>query len=105
MNQKFPESSAVVTKEWKYVKYPTQDYEQFFHLATDPYELNDLLHHRVNGTASNTTLSSEQQQILSQLQRKFTVLREAAISPPNGTDTPRCIDREYGAHMFAVSTF
>ena len=92
MNQKFPESSAVVTKEWKYVKWPTKGYEQLFHLATDPHELNDLLNGGVSGAPNSTELSTQHKEIISQLQRKYDQLRDTAVSP-NATDKPKCEKR------------
>jgi arylsulfatase len=37
-----PSSEALVSREWKYFFWPEHDYEQLFHLATDPGEQNDL---------------------------------------------------------------
>jgi len=38
-----PSSTALVRKEWKYINWPNQhDYDQIFHLKSDPLELNDM---------------------------------------------------------------
>ncbi len=37
-----PSSQALVRKDWKYFYWPGHDYEQLFHLETDPLEENDL---------------------------------------------------------------
>jgi arylsulfatase len=36
-------SFALVTKEWKYIYWPQQDYEQLFHRSIDPYDEWDTL--------------------------------------------------------------
>lgn len=38
----FPSSTALVRKDWKYIKFPENGYQQFFNLVKDPYELDDL---------------------------------------------------------------
>mmetsp|Transcript_19265 Transcript_19265/g.28858 ORF Transcript_19265/g.28858 Transcript_19265/m.28858 type:complete len:617 (+) Transcript_19265:117-1967(+) len=37
-----PSSTALVRKQWKYIKWPAHDYEQLFNLEEDPLENNDL---------------------------------------------------------------
>ena len=78
----FPESAAVVSKEWKYVKWNATDYEQLFHLPSDPYELKDLRN------------ESRTQQILGLLRRRFVQVEEASIAP-EATDKPQCVRRLY----------
>lgn len=78
----FPASAALVTKEWKYVKWPDIGYEQLFHLTKDPYELTDLRN------------ESSTQQILDLLRRRFVQLEEVAIAP-GATEKPVCKPRLY----------
>lgn len=40
--KKIPKSSALVRKDFKYIRYDNQDVESFFHLAVDQMELNDI---------------------------------------------------------------
>jgi len=42
INGLIEQSSALVRKDWKYIKWPKQDYEQLFNLKNDPLEINDL---------------------------------------------------------------
>jgi arylsulfatase A-like enzyme len=39
---RIPASEALVQREWKYMFWPAQNYEQLFHLTTDPREEADL---------------------------------------------------------------
>ena len=39
---RIPSSQALVRKDWKYFYWPGHDYEQLFHLETDPLEATDL---------------------------------------------------------------
>jgi len=39
---RIPSSQALVRRDWKYFYWPDHDYEQLFHLETDPLEENDL---------------------------------------------------------------
>lgn len=38
---KFPASTALVRKEWKYMFWPELQFEQLFHISVDPKEQND----------------------------------------------------------------
>jgi len=87
-----PQSSALVRKEWKYLKWPDHGYEQLFNLENDPYEINDL---------RNT---SEFAGILDEMRKQHDVLKLKVMAPtipgskcdpltPPGTDTsgfPKC---------------
>lgn len=86
----FPESSALITKKWKYIRWSSQDnYEQLFDLQNDPYELHDVLAEQ--GANSNATTS-----ILQKLRARYQVLRDLAV-PTNDTGRQTCQKREYGA--------
>ncbi len=41
-NGRIPASEALVQREWKYMFWPAQNYEQLFHLVADPREETDL---------------------------------------------------------------
>jgi arylsulfatase A-like enzyme len=41
-NGRIPPSEALVQREWKYLFWPAANYEQLFHLTTDPREETDL---------------------------------------------------------------
>jgi arylsulfatase A-like enzyme len=96
--RQFPDSTAVVTKEWKYVKWPSKgNYEQLFYLPKDPYELNDLLrplpHRNESSRRSSSTIASTTttgfepefiEQILGLLRKRYDQLKKAATtSSPN----------------------
>ena len=38
-----PASTALVRKEWKYIKWPKHNREELFHLTEDPLEINDVI--------------------------------------------------------------
>jgi arylsulfatase A-like enzyme len=40
-----PSSTALVRKDYKYMRYPDWNVEQLFDLVNDPYEYNDLVNH------------------------------------------------------------
>lgn len=44
---KIPKSSALVRKDFKYLKYDNLGVESLFHLASDPMELNDVINNTV----------------------------------------------------------
>lgn len=58
-----PASEALVTKDWKYVRWPEYAREQLFQLSTDPHEEND----RINDPAAAG--------ILGQLKQRFAELK------------------------------
>jgi len=39
----YPDSTALVTRKWKYVRYRGMKHQQLFDLENDPYELRDLM--------------------------------------------------------------
>ncbi len=61
-----PASEALVTREWKYIRWPEWDHEQLFHLATDPGETKD----RIDDPAAAADLA--------RLRARFAELRSAA---------------------------
>lgn len=61
-----PASEALVTKDWKFVFWPEQEYEQLFDLKSDPHEENDLAR------------SPEHQQRLARMRSRFLQLKEKA---------------------------
>lgn len=44
INPGIAQSSALVRRDWKYIKWPGHDYEQLFNLKNDVFEMNDLRH-------------------------------------------------------------
>lgn len=62
-----PGSEALVTDEWKYVRWPDYDREQLFHLPTDPREEND----RIADPAAAA--------VLEHLRARFAELKQAAF--------------------------
>mmetsp|Transcript_20872 Transcript_20872/g.31349 ORF Transcript_20872/g.31349 Transcript_20872/m.31349 type:complete len:484 (-) Transcript_20872:486-1937(-) len=42
-NKLIPSSTALVRKDWKYIRWTEYNHEQLFHLTDDPLELNDLI--------------------------------------------------------------
>lgn len=61
-----PESEALVRKEWKYMFWPAQNYEQLFDLTKDQGETNDL--------ARNPEYAAK----LGEMRQRFTELKAAA---------------------------
>jgi arylsulfatase len=87
----FPDSTAVVTKEWKYVKWPSKgNYEQLFYLPKDRYELHDLLRNATMMSHSPVFTPDFVQQILELMRRRYNQLEEVAISPKDNANKPKC---------------
>lgn len=61
-----PASEALVTKDWKYLYWPEQEYEQLFDLSADPQEEQDLAR------------SPQHQERLSRMRSRFQELKEEA---------------------------
>lgn len=61
-----PKSEAVIGKEWKYIVYTEHQYEELYHLATDPKETNNL--------AKNPKYQKQ----LQQLRERYKVLKQEA---------------------------
>ena len=83
-------SEALVRKKYKYIKYPNAgvEFEQFFDLENDPYELNDLLH------SSDLNASSSVKGVLEEMRQRFIILRDQ-LTEPNKTIPPdSCLDIE-----------
>ena len=66
---RIPASTALVRKDYKYIRWPDFEVEQLFHLEVDPFELNDLLHQDEPNTTTatntlyqNTTMNEQLQQ-------------------------------------------
>jgi arylsulfatase len=68
--QKFhiPSVTALVRKDYKYVYWPQHDYEQLFHMPTDPDEIHDL---------ANSTLESTME-AMQMMKARFKFAREWA---------------------------
>lgn len=90
----FPASTAVVTKEWKYVKWPGKgNYEQLFYLPSDRYELNDLLRNESRTTSFQPDYVNR---VLELLRLRYKQLEVAAISPKDEKNQPKCVQgRKY----------
>ena len=92
----FPDSTAVVTKEWKYVKWPSKkNYEQLFYLPEDRYELNDLLRNETSIHMPPNFTPDFVQEVLVLLRRRYDQLQEAVISPKDNANKPKCERRKY----------
>lgn len=81
--REFPGSTAVITREWKYVVYyvngyPGGIYEQLFNLKSDPYELKD----RVK--------DPDLKDILKQLRAQHDKLQQEARQGKPGGPPPEC---------------
>ena len=48
-----PASTALVRKDWKYIKWPNHDHEELFHLKEDPLEINDVMNSPENADILN----------------------------------------------------
>jgi len=90
----FPDSTAVVTKEWKYTKWPSKgNYEQLFYIPKDPYEVNDLLR---NNTSNSEFPSEFIEKTLNMLRERYSQLEQDAISSlPDEKGKPKCERRKY----------
>jgi len=92
--RQFHSSTAVVTKEWKYVKWLSKNnYEQLFYLPEDRYELNDLLRNETSSYMSPEFTPDFVHQVLGLLRRRYDQLQEAAISPKDNANMPKCEQR------------
>jgi hypothetical protein len=68
-----PSSSALVRKDFKYMKYPDWNVEQLFDLVNDPLEYNDLI---------NNTAYSE---LVVQLRKRHDELEMTIQQPPSSS--------------------
>jgi arylsulfatase len=65
--QGIPESTALVRKDFKYMKWPQYNYEQLFDLKNDPLEHNDIVNH------------SEYADLLAEMRAKHDELKKSVI--------------------------
>ena len=75
--EEFPASTALITRKWKYMRYPTESYELLFDLENDPFELNDLSH------------SEDAQAVLDELRQRHDQLKEE-VTTAEGYEVPKC---------------
>jgi arylsulfatase len=73
-------SFALVTKEWKYVYWPQQEYEQLFHRSVDPYDEWDLLHKLEKHADAPFDAIQTTDEIYQSMKKRYGFLKEQAQS-------------------------
>lgn len=75
-------SFAVITKEWKYVYWPVQNFEQLYHRSLDKYDEWDMLHTELNNETNPAEVETIQttDQIYNDMKERYARLKKRAQS-------------------------
>jgi arylsulfatase len=78
-----PASTALVRKKYKFMTWPDYNVEQLFDLDADPLELQDLID------------SSELKGVISEMRKRHSLLKRAALEPGPIDETPARLLRQF----------